>query len=50
MQPSVDKFLHDYDKRIDEPDGPPHIFGQAPAATPPVAAVPAAAAPTGGAQ
>jgi NADH-quinone oxidoreductase subunit M len=46
MQPSVDKFLHDYNKRIDEPDGPPHIYGQAPAAP----AAPIAAAPTGGAQ
>jgi len=27
MQPSVDKFLHDFTTRIDEPDGPPHIFG-----------------------
>jgi NADH-quinone oxidoreductase subunit M len=45
MQPSVDKFLHDYTKRIDEPDGPPHVYGQLPAATPPVAA-----AATGGAK
>lgn len=45
MQPSVDKFLHDYTKRIDEPDGPPHIYGMpAPSATP------TQAAPTGGAQ
>jgi NADH-quinone oxidoreductase subunit M len=36
MQPSVDKFLHDYTKRIDEPDGPPHIYGMpAPSPTAP---------------
>lgn len=36
MQPSVDKFLHDYTKRIDEPDGPPHIYGMpAPSPTTP---------------
>ena len=40
MQPSVDKFLHDYTKRIDEPDGPPHMYGLPPPGT----------APTGGAQ
>jgi len=43
MQPSVDKFLHDYTKRIDEPDGPPHLYGTLPT-PPPVAAA------TGGAK
>jgi NADH-quinone oxidoreductase subunit M len=46
MQPSVDKFLHDYTKRLDEPDGPPHMYGL-PA---PAAGSAAPAAPTGGAQ
>jgi NADH-quinone oxidoreductase subunit M len=43
MQPSVDKFLHDYTKRIDEPDGPAHVYGLPPPA-------PNAAAAKGGAQ
>jgi NADH-quinone oxidoreductase subunit M len=42
MQPSVDKFLGDYTKHLDEPDGPPHIYGM-PAPTTP-------AQPTGGAK
>jgi hypothetical protein len=43
MQPSVDKVLHDYTKRIDEPDGPPHIYGMP-------APSPAPTQPAGGAQ
>jgi NADH-quinone oxidoreductase subunit M len=36
MEPSVEKFLHDFDKRVAEPDGPPHVFGSAPpSANPP---------------
>jgi NADH-quinone oxidoreductase subunit M len=46
MQPSVDKFLHDYTKRLDEPDGPPHIYGMPAPGEP----TPTATAPTGGAQ
>ncbi|MBV8759596.1 MAG: NADH-quinone oxidoreductase subunit M [Deltaproteobacteria bacterium] len=44
MQPATDKFLHDYTKRIDEPDGPPHIYGSLPAAPPAGSAAPVAAA------
>jgi NADH-quinone oxidoreductase subunit M len=32
MEPSVDKFVGDFDHRVGEPDGPPHLFGSMPAA------------------
>jgi NADH-quinone oxidoreductase subunit M len=49
MEPSVQKFTRDFTSRVNEPDGPPHIFGKLPAppapATPPP---PPGAAPAGG--
>ncbi len=54
MEPSVQKFIRDYHRKVAEPDGPSHVYGQLPAAkTPPVAAVPSTpppGAPQGGAQ
>lgn len=32
MEPSVQKFLRDYHRRVAEPDGPAHIYGQLPTA------------------
>jgi len=46
MQPATDKFLHDYTKHLDEPDGPPHIYG----ILPPAAGSAAPIAAAGGAQ
>jgi NADH-quinone oxidoreductase subunit M len=37
MEPSVQKFTRDFGKRVAEPDGPPHIYGQLP--PPPAAPV-----------
>jgi NADH-quinone oxidoreductase subunit M len=34
MEPSVQKFVADFDRRVGEPDGPPHKFKDAPAAQP----------------
>jgi NADH-quinone oxidoreductase subunit M len=31
MEPSVQKFIRDFHKRVAEPDGPPHIYGSLPA-------------------
>ena len=51
MEPSVQKFLADFNKHVDEPDGPPHVYGQPPpsSTTPPVetAAAPVPAPPAG---
>ena len=30
MQPSVDKFIRDFDRRVGEPDGPAHVYGSLP--------------------
>jgi NADH-quinone oxidoreductase subunit M len=32
MEPSVQKFVRDFGRRVGEPDGPPHIYGSLPAA------------------
>jgi hypothetical protein len=32
MEPSVQKFLRDFGKRVGEPDGPAHIYGSLPPA------------------
>jgi len=46
MEPSVQKFLHDFNKHVDEPDGPPHVYGlPPPASSAPPVAVPEAATP-----
>jgi NADH-quinone oxidoreductase subunit M len=48
MEPAAQKFVRDFNKHVDEPDGPPHVYGQPPPASqaPPQAApTPAAAAP-----
>ncbi len=44
MEPSVQKFVRDFGRRVGEPDGPPHVFGTLPAAPPaaPTGAAPAA--------
>jgi NADH-quinone oxidoreductase subunit M len=38
MEPSVQKFTRDFTSRVNEPDGPPHIYGKLPA--PPAPAAP----------
>jgi NADH-quinone oxidoreductase subunit M len=46
MEPSVQKFTRDFTSRVNEPDGPPHIYGKLPA--PPAPAAPEGnAAPAG---
>jgi NADH-quinone oxidoreductase subunit M len=47
MEPSVQKFTHDFGRHVAEPDGPPHIYGSLPAPTPPTGA-PVAVTPTKG--
>ncbi len=47
MEPSVDKMIHDFDHRLEEPDGPPHVFGAAPQAPAPVPTQAAPPQPTG---
>jgi NADH-quinone oxidoreductase subunit M len=46
MEPSVQKFLRDFNKHVDEPDGPAHVYGLPPpvSSAPPVA-VPESAPP-----
>jgi NADH-quinone oxidoreductase subunit M len=34
MEPSVKSFISDFDRRVGEPDGPPHVFGQGGGAKP----------------
>ena len=50
MEPSVQKFVRDFDRRVDEPDGPAHIYGSLPAppAPPPVSPPPPALPPPPG--
>ncbi|HTL37762.1 MAG TPA: NADH-quinone oxidoreductase subunit M [Kofleriaceae bacterium] len=50
MEPSVQKFTRDFQRRSLEPDGPPHIFGSLPTPTPatPPTPVMGGAAPAGG--
>ncbi len=43
MEPTVQKFVRDFGRRVAEPDGPAHIFGSLP--TPPPAAAPNAPTP-----
>jgi NADH-quinone oxidoreductase subunit M len=43
MEPSVQKFVRDFGRRVAEPDGPPHIYGSLP--PPPVAKAPTAPTP-----
>ena len=47
MEPSVQKFVRDFDRRVDEPDGPAHIYGSLPAppAPPPVSPPPVSPPP-----
>jgi NADH-quinone oxidoreductase subunit M len=35
MEPSVQKFVSDFGRRVAEPDGPPHIYGSLPPPSPP---------------
>lgn len=37
MEPSVQKFTREFGKRVAEPDGPPHIYGQQPTPPAPIA-------------
>jgi len=46
MEPSVQKFMRDFGRRVGEPDGPAHIYGSLPAAK--AAATPPAAQPPAG--
>jgi NADH-quinone oxidoreductase subunit M len=50
MEPSVQKFTRDFQRRVAEPDGPPHIYGTLPPPTAPASeggtAAPAAPAGT----
>jgi NADH-quinone oxidoreductase subunit M len=50
MEPSVQKFTRDFQRRVAEPDGPPHVYGTLPPPTAPAAeggtAAPAAPAGT----
>ena len=34
MEPSVQKFMRDFGRRVGEPDGPAHVYGSLPAAPP----------------
>ena len=49
MEPSVQKFIRDFGKRVAEPDGPAHVFGAQPAVPTgsPTGAPPTGAPPTG---
>jgi NADH-quinone oxidoreductase subunit M len=51
MEPSVQKFTRDFARRVNEPDGPPHVYGSLPAAAPegsaPVGTPPTGTPPTG---
>jgi NADH-quinone oxidoreductase subunit M len=42
MEPSVDKFIADFNVRVGEPDGPPHVFGVTVTPTAPPIAQPGA--------
>jgi NADH-quinone oxidoreductase subunit M len=44
MEPSSQKFIREFARRVAEPDGPPHIYGSLPAPPPPPPSAPAAPA------
>jgi NADH-quinone oxidoreductase subunit M len=50
MEPSVQKFVRDFGRRVGEPDGPSHVYGSLPAAAPTAPTAPPPGAPGGGTQ
>jgi len=46
MEPSVQKFIRDYHRRLAEPDGPSHVYGSLPATPVAKATIPPGAPPT----